>query len=553
MSVDIGGKAYNVLRNVIQYYNEVDFRRMFSQFINQTYELSKNNSAFLDNLYAEGVVPNFVPSQKIRLYIKPVSANMPVVLTPLQLIAEINGQNVYFAGKQETIINKSIDDVFYPIDLIISSSPKMTIDFYVEKNYVHISTNLGVSELALFAIMDIKGDYDPNNPMKDLVVYKPISVKTVNRMDLFLYMLSDYIIDMYKEDFIDNQVLFQYLQDPLCADPVLPDMYEVLAFINSVNGITLVFSEKKMMELKYRQHYNQKEAPVMVRLEYLPYASYNMTFESILELIDILSANYKVYVSDNIEFIDNTTDTGLSSTNKVRYAMQRYNSGIIKASGGVRKVILDSVSDYLYDVSIVKNISIVNNVRGFGYLVLYIPKDNIAEQMFIDFWDRYLSQRLLFNMPISTNAYDANSIDNTIQRNFILHRLSPLSMRVEVDVVTASTDKQEVNYLLTQILYNKYVNKIIEKIRFQDIVRLMVSGKNIQRLNSARIYLVSESGQTIATYITLNANTQTQQEEILLYNPDGYWNDLLSNNWSYTYGIAFEYFRYIGKVEVVAF
>lgn len=553
MSVDIGGKAYNVLRNVIQYYNEVDFRRMFSQFINQTYELSKNNSAFLDNLYAEGVVPNFVPSQKIRLYIKPVSANMPVVLTPLQLIAEINGQNVYFAGKQETIINKSIDDVFYPIDLIISSSPKMTIDFYVEKNYVHISTNLGVSELALFAIMDIKGDYDPNNPMKDLVVYKPISVKTVNRMDLFLYMLSDYIIDMYKEDFIDNQVLFQYLQDPLCADPVLPDMYEVLAFINSVNGITLVFSEKKMMELKYRQHYNQKEAPVMVRLEYLPYASYNMTFESILELIDILSANYKVYVSDNIEFIDNTTDTGLSSTNKVRYAMQRYNSGIIKASGGVRKVILDSVSDYLYDVSIVKNISIVNNVRGFGYLVLYIPKDNIAEQMFIDFWDRYLSQRLLFNMPISTNAYDANSIDNTIQRNFILHRLSPLSMRVEVDVVTASTDKQEVNYLLTQMLYNKYVNKIIEKIRFQDIVRLMVSGKNIQRLNSARIYLVSESGQTIATYITLNANTQTQQEEILLYNPDGYWNDLLSNNWSYTYGIASEYFRYIGKVEVVAF
>jgi hypothetical protein len=553
MSVDIGGKAYNVLRNVIQYYNEVDFRRMFSQFINQTYELSKNNSAFLDNLYAEGVVPNFVPSQKIRLYIKPVSANMPVVLTPLQLIAEINGQNVYFAGKQETIINKSIDDVFYPIDLIISSSPKMTIDFYVEKNYVHISTNLGVSELALFAIMDIKGDYGPNNPMKDLVVYKPISVKTVNRMDLFLYMLSDYIIDMYKEDFIDNQVLFQYLQDPLCADPVLPDMYEVLAFINSVNGITLVFSEKKMMELKYRQHYNQKEAPVMVRLEYLPYASYNMTFESILELIDILSANYKVYVSDNIEFIDNTTDTGLSSTNKVRYAMQRYNSGIIKASGGVRKVILDSVSDYLYDVSIVKNISIVNNVRGFGYLVLYIPKDNIAEQMFIDFWDRYLSQRLLFNMPISTNAYDANSIDNTIQRNFILHRLSPLSMRVEVDVVTASTDKQEVNYLLTQMLYNKYVNKIIEKIRFQDIVRLMVSGKNIQRLNSARIYLVSESGQTIATYITLNANTQTQQEEILLYNPDGYWNDLLSNNWSYTYGIASEYFRYIGKVEVVAF
>lgn len=553
MSVDIGGKAYNVLRNVIQYYNEVDFRRMFSQFINQTYELSKNNSAFLDNLYAEGVVPNFVPSQKIRLYIKPVSANMPVVLTPLQLIAEINGQNVYFAGKQETIINKSIDDVFYPIDLIISSSPKMTIDFYVEKNYVHISTNLGVSELALFAIMDIKGDYDPNNPMKDLVVYKPISVKTVNRMDLFLYMLSDYIIDMYKEDFIDNQVLFQYLQDPLCADPVLPDMYEVLAFINSVNGITLVFSEKKMMELKYRQHYNQKEAPVMVRLEYLPYASYNMTFESILELIDILSANYKVYVSDNIEFIDNTTDTGLSSTNKVRYAMQRYNSGIIKSSGGVRKVILDSVSDYLYDVSIVKNISIVNNVRGFGYLVLYIPKDNIAEQMFIDFWDRYLSQRLLFNMPISTNAYDANSIDNTIQRNFILHRLSPLSMRVEVDVVTASTDKQEVNYLLTQMLYNKYVNKIIEKIRFQDIVRLMVSGKNIQRLNSARIYLVSESGQTIATYITLNANTQTQQEEILLYNPDGYWNDLLSNNWSYTYGIASEYFRYIGKVEVVAF
>jgi hypothetical protein len=330
-------------------------------------------------------------------------------------------------------------------------------------------------------------------------------------------------------------------------------MYEVLAFINSVNGITLVFSEKKMMELKYRQHYNQKEAPVMVRLEYLPYASYNMTFESILELIDILSANYKVYVSDNIEFIDNTTDTGLSSTNKVRYAMQRYNSGIIKASGGVRKVILDSVSDYLYDVSIVKNISIVNNVRGFGYLVLYIPKDNIAEQMFIDFWDRYLSQRLLFNMPISTNAYDANSIDNTIQRNFILHRLSPLSMRVEVDVVTASTDKQEVNYLLTQMLYNKYVNKIIEKIRFQYIVRLMVSGKNIQRLNSARIYLVSESGQTIATYITLNANTQTQQEEILLYNPDGYWNDLLSNNWTYTYGIASEYFRYIGKVEVVAF
>lgn len=519
----LSGSTYILISKIFDYYRSNYLYSQIGRIINSTIETAITDSAIIDNALMSGYSLKLGRNTRLKIRVRAMRVDSPLILTPLDYLTQFDGLYFYYGGNQPVIIYKTSD--VYELDIIISSYPKKTFDFYVDRNMFHIviqNPNLS-SDLALMTIDKIKGKYAYTSEGQ-VEVKKSIKFSHTDNIDTFMSFLSDYFMDYY--DLYDNLCEVINNSNVLCRNlEYMKDFYEALVFVNGFMGYTILLSNKKFKEL-----YCDANEPTMLRFEYIPLSNVVPDIRSLVFISNELQ-NFKNL--EIVDYIDPYRDIiyyekGESISDIVEKSrIARYDSGVIKTES-VRWVILEDLKDIVKDVYI-KSCKVG---RIWYHIVAYIA-DDINNYLVITRMKEVFT-RFIFNLVLYNNVED--DIESLIDNNIKFIRPYGVSMYIKIRI--SSTNKDAVIDTYHRFINSKYKDVFREKIVLNDFLDYLNSIENVGYVNKFEVYISDENGNNML----FNMNTSNVVEYVLISDNNEYntLDDVVRN------------IKYISNIEVYA-